>query len=428
MNDTETEYTRDDWVTEDTGFDGKDVLTLVRNGNNPFKGWDIELLIKEIEDNLEARVIDIPSVAEGANNYGFHMKLSNSLDILARLARGDVNMPHYAGFPFELQGPEAEFEVETFKLLRSDPIFVVPRMLYYRLPVQNTEPRLSIPKDIAGRRLYVFERTEGEKNIWNELGPDDKAHLLTQVAHIRAALFNFNPPPEFVSKWLFERLYIKRPEVLPTPIAPTREFLVTLFKLKIEEKIGNMGDRIGWQRNATVGPIAFAAKQSLLRLVPHILPKDCDESSLYRFVLEHGDYGNHNMSITMDESGKPLVTCLYDWETGRIVPAMLSDPAMDLTVTLVADENAAPSFMNFEDDASPEDRAEYMLWSEQYSKALYKFAPEYKDVISAGKDARHLWFAMLRWEGDHAEEYFGKLGCWAEKRMKELESIATDQS
>jgi len=32
------------------------------------------------------------------------------------------------------------------------------------------------------------------------------------------------------------------------------------------------------------------------------------------------------MSITIDANGQPFVTSLYDWETGCIVPAILSDP------------------------------------------------------------------------------------------------------
>ena len=86
---------------------------------------------------------------------------------------------------------------------------------------------------------------------------------------------------------------------------------------------------IGWEDdNNTVGPITTAAKQSLLRLIPHIMPTDSDQTSLYHLVLEHSDFGIHNISITMDANGQPLVTSLYDWETGCIVPAILSDPLM----------------------------------------------------------------------------------------------------
>ena len=63
---------RDDWpkMQDDSDFDGKQLLTLVRSGNSPFHGvWDINLLIQEIEENLGAEVIDIPVVFKGSNNY-----------------------------------------------------------------------------------------------------------------------------------------------------------------------------------------------------------------------------------------------------------------------------------------------------------------------------------------------------------------------
>lgn len=131
---------------------------------------------------------------------------------------------------------------------------------------------------------------------------------------------------------------------------------------------------IGWEDDDnTVGPIAAAAKQSLLRLIPHIMPRDGDQTSLYRLVLEHGDFGIHNMSITIDANGQPLVTSLYDWETGCIVPAILSDPLMAVTVDLVTDEIAAPSITRVSDDATPDGRAQYMTWARQYFKVRTSF-------------------------------------------------------
>lgn len=98
------------------------------------------------------------------------------------------------------------------------------------------------------------------------------------------------------------------------------------------------------------------------------MPTDGDQSTLYRLVLEHGDFGIHNMSITMDEKGQPLVTSLYDWETGCIVPAILSDPLMAVAVDLTTDENAAPSITRLPDDSTPNDCAQYMTWARQYFK------------------------------------------------------------
>jgi len=136
---------------------------------------------------------------------------------------------------------------------------------------------------------------------------------------------------------------------------------------------------IGWEDdNNTVGPIAAAAKQLLLRLIPHIMPAESDQTSLYRLVLDHGDFGIHNMSITMGANGQPLVTSLYDWETGCIVPAILSDPLMAVTVDLVIDENAAPSITRVPDDATPNDGTQYMTWAKQY----FKVRPSFKHRLS----------------------------------------------
>ena len=54
-----------------------------------------------------------------------------------------------------------------------------------------------------------------------------------------------------------------------------RPFCVALVMSKVEATIRNMGDMMEWESDtATVGPIAVAAKQSLLRLIPHIMPAD----------------------------------------------------------------------------------------------------------------------------------------------------------
>ncbi|POR33051.1 Uncharacterized protein TPAR_06751 [Tolypocladium paradoxum] len=415
---------RDDWpkMPDGSDFNGQHMLTLVRSGNSPFhEVWDVNLLIQEIEENLDAQVIDIPLVSNGSNNYGFHFKLSNRPDIVARLARGDVNMPNYDGFPIHVQIPEVKFEAAVYELLRSEPSILASRLLYYRVPLQYIGPRLGRPQDIAGRRLLVFERAEGENNVWHDLSSEQEACLLTQSARIRASLFNFQLPPDFAAAWLRERLFEQKPKLLPIPVAPTRGFCVALFTAKIEATIRNIGDMIGWEDdNNTVGPIAAAAKQILLRLIPHIMPADGDQTPLYRLVLDHGDFGIHNMSITMAANGQPLVTSLYDWETGCIVPAILSDPLMAVTVDLVTEENAAPSITRVPNDATPSDRAEYMTWARQYFEVLFHEAPNYKGAIRAGKDARHLWFALRDWRGDDPEGYFGDLGAWAERRMKEL--------
>lgn len=63
----------DDWawpkMPDGSDFDGKHLLTLVRSGNSPFQLWDVNLLIREVEESLGTLVTDIPTVYEGSNNY-----------------------------------------------------------------------------------------------------------------------------------------------------------------------------------------------------------------------------------------------------------------------------------------------------------------------------------------------------------------------
>lgn len=62
----------DDWpiMADGSHYDGKQLLRLVRCGESPFKEkWDVNLLIQEVEEALKLRVVDIPSVSEGSNNY-----------------------------------------------------------------------------------------------------------------------------------------------------------------------------------------------------------------------------------------------------------------------------------------------------------------------------------------------------------------------
>lgn len=127
---------------------------------------------------------------------------------------------------------------------------------------------------------------------------------------------------------------------------------------------------IGWEDDEeTVGPIALAAKGSLLRAIPHITPQEISDSatSLYRFVLEHGDFGIHNTLISQDASGEPFVTSLYDWETACIVPALLSDPLAAVNpVDLVADETGGPGITRIPRDSTQESLERYASWAKHY--------------------------------------------------------------
>lgn len=189
---------------------------------------------------------------------------------------------------------------------------------------------------------------------------------------MRAALFRYNPPFDFAVKHLHGRLFDFKPESFVIPVAPTGEFWIHVFESKIEATIGNAGDMIGWEDDEeTVGPIALEAKHTLLRAIPHIMPSE-STVSLYRLVLEHGDFGIHNTTITQKANGEPFVTSLFDWETACIVPALLSDPLVAVyPVDLTTDEEGKPSLTRIPKDATSEDLETYAVWAGRYIKVLY---------------------------------------------------------
>ncbi|KAG6849770.1 hypothetical protein H0H93_005286 [Arthromyces matolae] len=196
-----------------------------------------------------------------------------------------------------------------------------------------------------------------------ENSPNQKA------ARIRAALFDFNPSIDFCSAWYLKCLDDHKPASFAIPVAPTREFCISVFTSKIEATIKDIGDMIGWEGdNVTVGPVAFAAKQSLLSLIPYILPADDKDGHLYRLVLEHGDFGYHNMTTTFKDTldGQPLVTSVYDWEFGSIAPTILSQPAMKIRMDFDLDEDVNPIVSGMIDNATQEDVDLNLSWAKQY--------------------------------------------------------------
>lgn len=191
--------------------------------------------------------------------------------------------------------------------------------------------------------------------------------LLDQLAHMRAALFNYCPPLDFAKTYLHTSLFDFKPNAFKMPVASTREFWKRVLESKIEATIKNKGDMIGWASDEeTVGPIAFAAKLTLLRAIPHIVPQD---NSLYRFVLEHGDFGIHNATITKADDDKPLVIFLYDWETACIAPALLSNPLVAAgPIDLVTNEAAKPAVTRIPRKPTASQLEEYATWSRHYIK------------------------------------------------------------
>lgn len=260
---------------------------------------------------------------------------------------------------------------------------------------------------------------------------------------MRAALFMFDPPADFTARYLLKCIFEFMPASLVMPVAPTREFWMHVMQSKIEATIKEEGDMIGWESDdEKVGPVALAAKASLLRAIPHIFPPETEAGSRYRLVLEHGDFGIHNASIAVD-GREPKVNSLYDWETGCIVPAILSDVLVAVVgIDIITNHDAEPAITRIPKEVPATDLTAYAEWARHYievnkiervafqirvptaddccAQRLYHHAPDYPNVIRAGKDVRHLWFSLRDWRGEDPEDFFGILGVWAETRMREL--------
>lgn len=89
---------------------------------------------------------------------------------------------------------------------------------------------------------------------------------------------------------------------------------------------------------------------------------------LYRFVLDHGDFGMHNMTVALGKDSMPQITSVYDWEGGSVVPAILSEPKMVTTVDLVIDEDGDASISRWGDGDTPDKMSQYRTWTDEYYK------------------------------------------------------------
>ncbi|KAJ7730909.1 hypothetical protein DFH07DRAFT_160412 [Mycena maculata] len=406
----------DDWPPD---FDGTGLFQRLESEDHPLFRFDVREVLKEVEGRLGGTVVDIPRVGKGSNYFGMHLCLAGAAEVLVRIARCDVNsLVHAGAIPEEIadlleqQARDVQFEAEIYQLLSSHREVLTSDLLYHRAPTYT--PNAPPPCDTLGRALFIFAKTDGASNVWPE-DAESRFLILEQCARLRATLFRLTLPTDFITLWLTR--CPPSAKSIPGDITPTREFAIAFLRAKIAEMIPDEGGLIGWEEDHTlVGPRASAAKKSLLRLVPLIMPPEGDHP--YRLVLEHGDFGMHNMVIT--DPPAPRVTSLYDWETAHIVPALLSDPQMATYVDLGLDGEGVPRISRTWEGMTDEECDEYASYAAQYYRILGEHAPEYVQAIKAGKDARRIWFALKAWRGDDPEEYFGELGEWADRRFQEI--------
>lgn len=222
---------------------------------------------------------------------------------------------------------------------------------------------------------------------------------------------------------MWERIFGQSAEPCPVPVKPGREFCFALLSAKIDAALSRAP---GLETDDSImSRTREATRQSLRRLLPWILPQSASpliEAALYRFVLDHGDFGMHNMTVAMNEDNMPQVTSVYDWEGGRVVPTILSEPKMVVTVDLVVDESGLASIGRWGDGDSPDKMAAYQEWTCEYYKCLFAEVPEYLELILASLDARRIWFSLQKLESSNSISRISNLGVWAEKRLAQLDS------
>lgn len=127
---------------------------------------------------------------------------------------------------------------------------------------------------------------------------------------------------------------------------------------------------------------------------------------MYRLVLQHDDFGIHNMSVDVAQAGEISLTSVYDWETGCIIPLILAE--IDFSVAgcdLIVDENGQPSVHTRPDlECETERRAQNQRYSVEF---LNVRQASLSDPVS-----------YLTWSYHHSLPC--KPGSWAEARIGEM--------
>lgn len=460
------------WLQDHGGVsaDGTELLhaALLRDETTPL-AREVRWLLDEVGAALGTIVTGMPRVTQGANHNvsglqsgssavlmigkGFHLTLAHKHAVIARLSRNEFQDGQDLPTIRKRQNliAQCQFELAVYDMLQPFSDILGRYPLYHRVPERSRgEPR-AVSDGLSGRCLLVFAKAEGERyeyTDWRALSAKGKvchvkrgvwssmivlmvlaqSRLLRESARIAATIFRFPLCSGFVSTWLCTRLVDGSCSLTPnSPIAPTRAFCIQLVAARVEaclrrSKRQFSGGPRGLRDGITCAAVT-RAKDLILEAIPCVMPRAIDtlsEVSLYRFVLEHGDFGIHNMTVRQADPGVPEITSVYDWEAGRIVPAVLSEPKMVVTADLVLDEEARPAIRRWGDGDSPEKLQAYQRWSMEYFEALFEEVPECEAVARAGRDARYLWRGLddlVDMSGAGLEARLVALGSWAEAKL-----------
>ncbi|KYK56479.1 hypothetical protein DCS_03479 [Drechmeria coniospora] len=424
MSPVVSETGEDHWPKEPDGnpWAGEDLPALMAADKDPFeKTLDVRALVAEVEKAVGQSVQNIPLVTCGAHNYGFQVRLEKGPDLVIRVSRSNANGVNPRGRALALsQCPDYTFELAVYDALHPLGLPFDCRPVYHRLAKPTKLQPVSRPTHVSGRHVIVFKKAKGHRYDyprWRPLNSWWKHTILASSAAAAASLFMYNPPSPFCRRWLVSRVLGDEPQVYELIVEPTRDFCFALVAARIYNTFVYLQKKLSGQPELRFAYPLSTVENCLLQLLPIFMPKvgsEEDERKLYRLVLDHGDFGMHNMTIVRDHQlCRTEITSVYDWEAATIVPAVLSEPRMVVTVDLVLDADGNPSISRWGDGDRPGRLKEYKIWTKYYFQKLFSAAPEYESVIKSALEIRRIWFALRDCREGDAVRQFNRLGTWA---------------
>ena len=141
-----------------------------------------------------------------------------------------------------------------------------------------------------------------------------QSRLLRKAAKAAAKLFKFELPRDFSSTWVVRRGFGRGFHFPNTNLRASRQVCELMLRSKVQDALRHRESMQPFINHPHLDLLDSLIK-ALEELVPHLLPNPSseeDESTLYRFVLDHGDFGIHNMTISQTDTDDMRITSVFD--------------------------------------------------------------------------------------------------------------------
>jgi hypothetical protein len=420
---------------KNVGATGHWVFSRIIYGVSPFNYLLSKTqMAKIIEDITNADVLDEGGYQYGGNqSFAWHMRVANGAEMVAQVLTGDEVAPgeEVTAEAAHFARDDKSFIHDVLGLLQSVPDLLVCDYKYHEECAQFLYRERFSPNDEPRPRYFGLQGRDGNDELWYTLTSPQKCLLLQRMASMRAALFKVEVPLDLAVKWLAQRLPAPQPPKINHEVTGTRNFCIELLKAMVETIIGQGGDAVG--EACATSPTIGEARELILEVIGRIAPQgsEATERQLYRLVLEHGDYGIHNMDI-FQEKNVALATGLHGWDKAYIVPAILADLDVQTNVKVTIDEESGmTAYTDLPEYLLPTDMVHMAPWADQYFERISQVAPEYRQqIIEDGRRLRYVWHALRDFDLKTMEKSWEKLGRWARIELEDMEEndISTEES